>query len=149
MKNALERASNFHFVLMNSTIILLLIIFTTSYFYPKTSVSADLEIGWVSPNRSFKMCRFTPNIDLTPQFAFNTKQVFLYMIAKSSVGEEMVWSRIIKNGDLCRLEKQEQSNYVFSGGPGETILFELRGNVFPFVGKMTDVLYGSAEYRKK
>jgi len=149
MKNAIERATSFHFILMNCTIALLLAIFAASYFYPFPPVTADLKIDWVSPNRSFKVCRFSPGVDLTPQFSFNTKQVFLYLVAKySPTQEEMVWSKIVRNGEGYRLEGVEQSNYIFSGGSGRSITFELRGNVFPFVGKMRDVQYGSVEYQK-
>lgn len=144
MKNTANRISAFTSVLMNCTIALLFSIFLVSYLYGSPKISADLQVDWVSPNRSFKMCRFIPNIDLTPQFYFNTKQVFLYLVTKSSNKQEMVWSKIIKNGENYKLTERLQSNYIFSetenGGKYE---FELRGNIFPFVGQLKDVYYGT------
>ncbi|ELA41894.1 uncharacterized protein VICG_01078 [Vittaforma corneae ATCC 50505] len=90
MKNAITRASSFCSILMNCTVLLLFAIFITSYFYSTPQVTADLKVEWVSPNRNYKACQFFPNIDLTPQFNFNTKQVFLYLVAKSP--ENKKWS---------------------------------------------------------
>lgn len=149
MKNAVTRATSFCSILMNCTILLLLAIFIASYFYSIPQVTADLRVGWVSPNKNYKVCQFFPNIDLTPQFNFNTKQVFLYLVAKTPEKQEMVWSKIVKNGEKYKFFESEKSNYIFSVGGDGHISFELRGNMFPFVGQLKDIHYGSFEYYEK
>lgn len=94
------------------------------------------------------MCSFYPNIDLSSQFNFNTKQIFLYLIARTGEREEMVWSKIVKNGESYKLNDLEKSNYSFSVGIDGPLLFELRGNVFPFVGQMKDIHYATVDYRR-
>lgn len=59
----------------------------------------------------------------------------------------MVWSKIVKNGDDYRLFGLEKSNYIFSGSQMGNCEFELRGNIFPYVGQLRDVSYGSVKYK--
>lgn len=149
MKNTISRITCFSSILMNCTILLLLSIFLVSYLFPVPSITAELKIEWVSPNRSYKACRFSPNIDLSSQFNFNTKQIFLYLVAKTPNKQEMVWSKIIKNGEKCKFFEPLQSNSIFSTGENGLVEFELRGNMFPFVGQLKDLHYGNFEYRGK
>lgn len=146
MKNTSARISEFGSVLMNCTIVLLFSIFLISYFTPLKDVSSNLKIVWMSPGKGFKVARLIPNIDLTPQFVFNIKQIFLYVVAKSNGKEEMVWSKIVKNGDKCKFFDLVQTTYNFEPNSNEKIEFEIRGSIFPYTGQLLDVFYGKATY---
>lgn len=100
----------------------------------------------MSPDKNFKSMYFEPNIDLTPQFTFNTKQIFLYLTIRAGEKEEMVWSKIVRNGDEYRFFSKQASNYIFSAPELRTCELELRGNVFPYVGQILDVSYGAIKY---
>lgn len=154
MKNTLSRASTFFSILFHTTLGLLFCIFLASYLNPGYPVSSNLKISWISPNPNFKSLRFEPNIDLTPQFTFNTKQIFLYLTlrTKQSNGElkeEMVWSKVAKSGDDYRFFGTEKSNYIFSGSQTGDYEFELRGNIFPYVGQLRDISYGLVKHKNQ
>lgn len=154
MKNTLSRVSTFSSILFNTTLGLLFCIFLASYLNPGYPVSSNLKISWISPNPNFKSLRFEPNIDLTPQFTFNTKQIFIYLVLRTqedsgNLKEEMTWSKIVKNGDNYKLFEMEKSNSIFSGSLTGGYEFELRGNIFPYVGQLRDISYGSIKYKNE
>lgn len=144
MKDFSSRANTFSSVLMNCTIALLFVIFFVSYMTPIKPIAGDLKITWMSPGNGFRVVRLIPNIDLTPQFVFNIKQIFLYVVAKSNGKEEMLWSKIVKNGGNYVFKELVQSTYPLD--PSGKIEFELRGSIFPYTGQLIDVSYGSVPY---
>ncbi|KAM0680533.1 Signal peptidase complex subunit [Glugoides intestinalis] len=147
MKSTYKRLFTFFSIVTNATVFLLFLITVLSYLFPAPPLSADLKVSWVSPNKhTVRVCQFQPSIDLSQQFNFNTKQIFLYLYAKSGDREEMVWSKIIKNGDNYKLFGIEKSTYLFSIAGKNFTEFELRGNIFPFVGLLRDVPYASFKY---
>lgn len=146
MKNTQKRLFTFFSIVTNATISLLFLITAISYLFPAPLLSADLKVSWASPKSGLRVCQFQPSIDLSQQFKFNTKQIFLYLYAKSGDKEEMVWSKIVKNGDNYKLFGVEKSTYLFSIMGKNFTEFELRGNIFPFVGLLRDVHYASFNY---
>lgn len=97
--------------------------------------------------------RFRPNVDLTPLFNLNTKQIFLYATMVTGKQHEMVWSKIVQLNDIKKFYECVNNNYPFSVIEGadkyRTIEFELRANLFPFVGAMKDILIGKFKYTVK
>lgn len=142
MKNAQQRLSVLSNVFFNMTLCLLFAIFAFSYLKGFPEVHAEMELIRYNPRSEYKMLIFKPNLDLTPQFTFNTKQIFLYVVLDSGHKSEMVWSKIIKRGDDYILYTKQSNNYSFTGTKDNLIKLELRGNIFPFVGQMKDVHYG-------
>lgn len=145
MKNIQGRVSNFFGVLFNMTLVLLFAIFAVSYITTTPALSANMKLLRYDTRSEYKVLVFEPNIDLKPHFTFNTKQIFLYVILHSPDKSEMVWSRIVKNGGKYGLFGKETSNYVFTGSRDKKARFELRGNVYPYVGQMKDIHYGYLE----
>lgn len=146
MKDTSSRLSEFGTALMNCTIALLFCIFLISYLTPFKEISSDLKVTWISPGRGFRVARLIPNIDLEPQFTFNIKQIFLYVVAKTKGKEEMVWSKIVQNGDSYKFFDLVQTNYIFESSSDQKIEFEIRGSVFPYTGQLLDVHYGRTFY---
>lgn len=136
--------------LFNSTLTLLFMIFLYSYLNPRPECTANPTITWISNSTaSYKSLKFIPNIDLTNQFTLNTKQIFLYMTVKDLINkgkEEMVWSSIIRNNGEYKLFNPLMSNYIFTGNFLNKYEFEIRGNIFPYVGQLFDVSYGKFQY---
>lgn len=150
MKNTMERFSTFSTALFSTTLGLFFAIFLYSYLNPRPQIHGDISIPWISDTKaSYKALRFIPNIDLGSQFTLNTKQIFLYLILKDKISnkEEMVWSKIVQNGDNYKLNDICRSNYIFTGNNRNIYEFELRGNIFPFVGQLLDVGYGILKYK--
>lgn len=145
MKDTCSRAYAYTSVLMYCTIGLLISIFVSSYLTQNNNVKSSIAIDWVTPNGSFKMARFYPNLDLTKQFDFNTKQVFLFVVAKTKASDRMIWSKIVKNGDNYKFFDIVHSS-GFEAQPGEKVKFLIGGNVFPYVGQLRIVHYGETEY---
>lgn len=143
MKNTKERLFYFWNALFNSTLVLLFAIFIISYWLPQPPVSANLRIISYSKNSDLKTLTFDPSIDLAPHFNFNTKQIFLYLTCKCSSGnEEMVWTKTIKNGDNYKIFGKQWNNFRFTADGKPDCIFELRGNIYPYVGQIKDVHYG-------
>ena len=123
--------------------LLLFTICLATFLTPIKDLHADLKITWLSPGNGFKVARLIPNIDLAPQFGMNVKQIFLYVVAKPSGKQEMIWSKIVKNGSDYKFFELVQSNYLFDPNPaGRKIEFEIRGSLFPYTGRLLDFSYG-------
>ena len=146
MKNTKSRVYNFFGVTFNMTAVLLFVIFIISYLRPAPGIASKPTIARYESRGEYKFLIFSPNIDLTPQFTFNTKQVFLYLTCKSSNKEEMAWSKIVTAKDNLRLFERVKSNYIFTGSRDRSARFELRGNVYPYVGQMVDLYYGEVTF---
>ncbi len=143
MKNIKERICAFSTVAFNMTLGLLLAIFLSSEMRKNTPLHANLRV--LSFNRSlyYKKMMFYPGLDLTPQFNCHVRMIFVYLTCKSGNNcEETIWSKIVKNGDYYNLVSLEHSNYPFTADGGRPIILELRGNIFPYVGRIRDVSYG-------
>ena len=97
--------------------------------------------------------KFIPNIDLTSIFRYNTKQVFLYCISKNGKRHEMCWSETVKINDTKIFYHAVINNYSFNISEGSNEFteykFELRGNIFPWIGRIVDVKLGTFSYKKK
>jgi signal peptidase complex subunit 3 len=149
MKSFYDRTCYFGSVSFNATLALLFTIFAISYLSPSPKLTAGLRIDNYKNNMEYKVLYFYPNIDLSSQFNFNTKQIFLYLTYKTKTGnkQEMVWSKIIKNGDKYSLFNKEASNYIFTGDQHiKECIFELRGNIYPYVGQLKDISFGEVVY---
>ncbi|KAI5169425.1 signal peptidase complex subunit 3 [Pancytospora epiphaga] len=142
MKNTQARALCFFSTMFNSTVALLGVIFIISYQMTLQSSKANMELVSYNPESEFKVLVFKPGVDLTSQFSFNTKQIFLYLSIDDGERSEIVWSKIVKNGDSYKLFEKQFSNYTFSAPNTSKVVFVLHGNVFPYVGIMRRVLYG-------
>jgi len=169
MKNTKERFMCLCGKALNLTLVLFLMIFLTSLINKPPKLSVSPKILRVSKTVEWTSVSFVPNVDLSTQFTYNVKQIFLYLICRvdekengmesdsksvsdgssnnSNKKENMVWSRIVRKESVEKVfNKVEKNNYVFSLGKGKKVTFELRGNVFPVVGQVKDVLYGEATY---
>lgn len=147
MKNTYNRASSFVSVLFHSTTALLFAIFLIFYLSPPYQVRSNLKIMRLEGKGEYKVLFFEPNVDLKPQFTINTKQIFIYLTCRIGDKEEMVWSKIIKNGGEYQLFSKQVSNYSFICKENVEYDFELSGNIFPYVGQMQTVNYGSVKYK--
>ncbi|KAI4292721.1 signal peptidase complex subunit 3 [Pancytospora philotis] len=142
MKNIQSRVSNFGNVLFNMTLGLLFAVFVLSYIQGLPDVAADMQVVRYNHKNHIKSLIFRPNVDFSQQFKFNTKQIFVYAVLQGSGKSEMVWSKIVRRGDAYALFDKQYSNYTFAGSNDNAARFELRGNVYPYVGQMKDVHYG-------
>lgn len=147
MKNTYNRISTFLTILFNSTLVLLFAIFIISYISPPYPAHSNLKILRLDGHGDHKVLFFEPNIDLRPQFTFNTKQIFLFLTCRSNDKEEMVWSKIVKNGEEYALFSKQINNYSFSCKPDQEYEFELSGNIFPYVGQMLRIDYGTVKIK--
>lgn len=64
-----------------------------------------------------------------------------------TVKEELVWFKTVQNGTEYKMFSSEKSQYTFSGNAKNMYEVELRGNIFPYVGHMMDVSYGTLDYK--
>lgn len=149
MKNTISRISSFSSALFHCTLGLLISITIVSYLIGTPEVSSDIQITRISPGNSYRICEFIPNVDLRPQFNFNTKQIFLYLVMKESNRSEMIWHKIVKNGEKYNFIETLRSIPFSTTKGNNTFDFELRGSIFPFVGQMKDVKYGMLSYKDK
>lgn len=144
MKTARKRLSSLVSFIFNPTLVLLLAIFLSSFLVVKKPPAADLRVLEYKSYGRNMVVSFEPNVDLSTQFNFNLKQVFVYLRATypdMENGSEIVWSRIVRRGDEKRLSGVFRSNYDIAGDLSRRAVFELRGNYFPFVGIVRDVLF--------
>lgn len=142
-----ERIYVFSGLAFNMTLILLLAIFIASEIQAKHNSSANLRIKAVNRIGLYKRVHFYPGIDLSSQFNWHTRMIFVYLTCRSGTNtEEMVWSKIVKNGDHYDLNGLERSNYFFNCDGGRQVVFELRANVFPYVGKLKDISLGEQKW---
>lgn len=147
MKNTFSRGITFFGHFLTYSFGLLAVITLVSHLFQEPHITSDLTISWISPGKSYKSCQFFPNVDLTPQFNMNTKQVFLYLTVKTDNKEQMLWSKIVKNGSDYKFFNPEKSKYMFNIPDGNAV-FELKGNVFPFVGFMKTVKYAEIKHKE-
>ncbi|RVD93069.1 Signal peptidase complex subunit [Tubulinosema ratisbonensis] len=132
-----KRVSKLMTFTFNFTTGLLVLIFLLTSFYnpelPKVKVQLNNVRG---PPFIFDL-----DINLTNQFHLNVKQIFLYMkINYDKENNDIIWSEIIKRSSKKVISKRVANNYVVAAPRSQKILFELRGCIFPFVGKIKDVL---------
>lgn len=145
MKNTQARTLYYSSVLFNATVVLLAIIFAISYSTTLHPLKASMELIKYNPASEFKVLVFKPNVDLTPHFTFNTKQVFLYLTLDVGERSELVWSKIVRRNCSYRVFEKQFSNYTFTASNSSEVTFVLRGNIFPYVGPMMKVNYGSLD----
>ncbi|KAI5148927.1 signal peptidase complex subunit 3 [Enteropsectra breve] len=147
MQSTWKRASVFASKLMNGFMALGFAIFLVSYLSGGSNVSANLKILRFESKYGTSILSFQPNVDLTPEFKFNTKQIFLYLTYRNENEEKMVWSKTVKKGDNYRLFQKEISNTATNIKPGLHPVLELRGNIYPMIGQMRDVGYGKVDVK--
>ena len=143
MKTTYSRLCQYGSVMFNSTLALLFCIFALSYLCPFPQAQASIKVSRFERRAEFSYASFELAVNLSPQFPFNTQQIFLYITCNTPGREEMVWSKIVQKGDRYNLDGIANSTYSFKATKTGPVIFELRGNVFPYVGKMRDVSYGS------
>ncbi|EEQ82849.1 hypothetical protein NCER_100389 [Vairimorpha ceranae BRL01] len=128
------------------TVVLLGSIFLCSLLIEKAPPKSNMEIKEVLSKGHRRIITFNPKIDLTSQFNFNVKIIFLYARINYSTGsQEMIWSRIIRRGDKKIINEICRSIYDIRGEVGTEVEIELRGCMTPFVGLIRNFSYGSVK----
>lgn len=142
-----KRFSFVFYGLFNPTLILLSSIFILSLLFDKTNLKTNIKVHSVETSGRRRILTFNPNIDLSPQFNFNVKQVFFYLRAVYPTGSsEILWSEIVKRSDNKKYIKFVKSNYEIRGQVGVNVTLELRGCIFPFVGIIKDKMFGKRQF---
>ncbi|EPR78783.1 Signal peptidase protein [Spraguea lophii 42_110] len=136
-----------------ATIVLLILIYMSSLWYKRSTPTSNLTIKELSA-LTFPKLVFNPDIDLSNQFNFNTKQIFVYLkmiYGPSNKYSEMVWSKIIKADDNKLLKNDIYNNYKFSKEVRyfQNVTFELRGSILEYVGRNYDMLIKRIVYDNK
>lgn len=144
MKTAGKRLSALVSFTFTPTVTLLLAVFLFSFLVLKAPSAADLRIREFKAYGKTQVVLFEPRIDLSDQFHFNLKQVFVYV--RAVYGErpdksEIIWSRIIERSSAKKLSGMFRSTYDVVGDLMDRPTFELRGCYFPRVGWVRDVLF--------
>lgn len=150
MKTARRRFNALMSFTFNPTLALLLAIFLSSLLVLKKPPAGDISVTDYKTYGRNSVVSFQTGLDLSDQFNFNLKQIFVYVRAvypSAKNSSEIVWSRIVRRGDKKRIEGVLRSNYDISGDLSKTIVFELRGNYFPFVGMVRDILFCRREVK--
>ncbi|KCZ82493.1 hypothetical protein H312_00151 [Anncaliia algerae PRA339] len=121
----------------NFTTMLLVLIFLLTHFYDPALPKAELSLNNVmGPPFTFDL-----KVDLTNQFHLNVKQIFLYLrINYNDVNNDVIWSEIIKKNDDKLVVRKAWNNYIVAKPNSAQLTYELRGCVFPYVGKIKDIL---------
>lgn len=125
------------------TTVLLVMIFILSHINKKEIPECNIVIGSHALDSSrTRYIYFSPNIDLSPQFHLNVKQIFVYLkMDYEGTNSDMLWSTIVRRGADKKLHEYYYNNYSIPiVKPGKMHL-ELRGCVFPYIGQTSDVLY--------
>ncbi|ADM12222.1 uncharacterized protein Eint_090930 [Encephalitozoon intestinalis ATCC 50506] len=144
MKTAGKRLSALVSFTFNPTVILLLSVFLFSFFVTKAPPVSDLRIREYKAYGRTQVVLFEPSIDLSSQFHFNLKQVFVYVRAiygGRTDKSEIIWSRIVGWNDPQKLRGVFRSTYDIAGDLSDKPCFELRGCYFPRVGWVKDILF--------
>ncbi|ORD95024.1 hypothetical protein ECANGB1_1713 [Enterospora canceri] len=153
MKNISIRVSTFFSYLFQSTTTMCILLFLATLVLKKDQIKANPTITTFGHKANNCYMRFSPNIDLTKEFNMNTKQVFLYVVCVTGSKHEMVWSKIVEESSRKKLYDLVRNSYRFrirgDISAYDAIYFELRGSVFPKIGKMEDKLYARFAYKKK
>ncbi|WUR02865.1 signal peptidase complex subunit 3 (SPCS3) [Vairimorpha necatrix] len=130
--------------LFNPTLILLGLIFLCSLLVEKPPAQSDIIIKEIKASGLKRGIKFNPRIDLTDQFNFNVKIIFLYVRINYQTGsQEMIWSRIIRREDAKIINETLKNIYDIRGEVGTEVEIEVRGCVTPFVGLIRDKSYGT------
>lgn len=101
--------------------------------------------------------RFDMNSDLTPLFNWNTKQLFLYLVAEyettnNKVNQVVLWDKIIRRGEasVVSLKNQHLKYYFWDDGNGllghKNVSLSLSWNIIPIAGTLP-LWSGSGSYR--
>lgn len=148
MKTARKRFNVLLSFIFYTTYALLLAIFLSSSLIVRKRPIADLRIlEYKNYGKNF-VVSFQHKIDLSDQFSFNLKQVFVYLKAiypDMGNSSEIIWSKIITRKGEKKLNGISRSTYDIVGDLTKKTVFELRGNYFPFVGMVRDVLFCRTE----
>ncbi|KAF9763667.1 Signal peptidase complex subunit 3 [Nosema granulosis] len=147
MHKASRRISFISSALMNPTLILLFSIFACSLLFVKPLPKANIQIKSLDASSYRRILTFNPNVDLSDQFNFNVKQIFVYLrVIYPTKSSEILWSKIVQRGDVYKLVENVRSNYEIKGEVGRNVVLELRGNYFPFVGIIRDFSFGETNF---
>ncbi|AFN83753.1 hypothetical protein EROM_091370 [Encephalitozoon romaleae SJ-2008] len=144
MKTAGRRLNALVSFTFNPTVILLLAVFLFSFFVAKAPPVSDLRIREYKAYGRTQVVFFEPSIDLSSQFHFNLKQIFVYVrviYGGKADKSEIIWSRIIGWNDSKKLIGVFRSTYDIAGDLSDNPCFELRGCYFPRVGWIRDILF--------
>ncbi|CAD27069.1 hypothetical protein [Encephalitozoon cuniculi GB-M1] len=150
MKTAGRRLSALVSFTFSPTVILLLAVFLFSFFVTKAPPASSLRIREYKAYGKTQVVLFEPSIDLSSQFHFNLKQIFVYvrvLYGGRSDRSEVIWSRIIGWSDAKRLTGVFRSTYDIAGDLTDSPCFELRGCYFPRVGWIRDILFCKTDVR--
>lgn len=129
-------------------------LFEKPAFAPARVEISDIEVLWGHDKRDYfdrrdrewTNFRFTLDADLRPLFRYNTKQLFVYLVAHYSTpefpsNEVVVWDRIIRNARDAKINFSGARNkYAFKhiGGSFKDVnaTYVLHYNVMPKVGAL-------------
>lgn len=136
---------------LSFTTTLLAMIFILSHINKKEIPECDIRISsCVLDNSRTRYIYFSPNIDLSPQFHLNVKQIFVYLkMNYEASNSDMLWSTIVKRGENNKLHEYYYNNYAIPIVKPGKVYLELRGCIFPYIGQTSDVLYARKELNIK
>ncbi|GAA6018371.1 hypothetical protein JCM10207_000823 [Rhodosporidiobolus poonsookiae] len=164
MHSTLQRISNTFALATTVLLTLILAISTTTFLLPADLASnpASLRINHLNvvmgrsnnyyardrKEREFAFAKFDLRADLTPLFNWNTKQVFVYLVADYSTpqykpdNKVVLWDRIVRTPRQARLNVQDgKQKYEFKDIGGSfrntSATFSLHYQVQPHVGLLT------------
>lgn len=129
------------------TTVLLVMIFLLSHFNKREIPECNIRISsYALDNSRTRYTYFSPNIDLSPQFHLNVKQIFVYLrMDYDDINSDMLWSKIVKRDDSKKLKDYYYNNYTIPIVKSGKVCLELRGCIFPYIGQTSDVLYARQE----
>ncbi|GAA5839227.1 hypothetical protein JCM9279_002634 [Rhodotorula babjevae] len=159
MHSTLQRLSNISALATTVLLSLLVAIAASSFVIPTPLDPSSLHISHLNvvlgrPNyqprahdREYAFVKFGLDADLRPLFHWNTKQVFVYLVADYSTPTHpdntvVVWDRIVRSRRNARLrlddakQKYEFKDLSPSFGTNTTATFALHYQVQPYVGAL-------------
>ncbi|GAA5888868.1 hypothetical protein JCM5296_005021 [Sporobolomyces johnsonii] len=159
MHSSLQRLSNASALATTVLLTLLALVSTTTFLLPATLDPASLKIGQLNVvmgrsqydrrarEREFAFLKFDLMADLTPLFNWNTKQVFVYLVADYSTprypdNSVVIWDRIVRTPKHARLNVQDAKQKYEFKEISETFrntsaTFSLHYQIQPHVGLLT------------
>ncbi|KAI5480662.1 hypothetical protein MNV49_007589 [Pseudohyphozyma bogoriensis] len=159
MHNFLARANHLSALATSVLITLLCAISLSTFVLPSTpSEAALLKVSNLNVvvgrsnfehrprEREFAFAKFDVMTDLTPLFHWNTKQVFLYLVAEYSTpthpsNEVVIWDRIVRGSKYAKInisggKQKYEFKEITNTFKNTTATFSLRYNVHPYVGAL-------------
>ncbi|GAA5860934.1 hypothetical protein JCM8547_003893 [Rhodosporidiobolus lusitaniae] len=161
MHSSLQRLSNASALATTVLLTLLAAISCTTFILPAKLDRASLGVSHLNvvlgrssnyynrqaKEREFAFLKFDLNADLTPLFNWNTKQVFVSLVAdystkQYSANSVVVWDRIVRSPKHAKLNVQDgKQKYEFKEITdtfrNTSAVFSLHYQIQPYVGVLT------------